>query len=129
MAISWHRLGLSDMSSLILTAIAAFLAGVFLGGVLAFTGLKKLTQARMMSVTRLLFIAITFSALSWVFISYGIAIYSAVYLGQVYTMAELSEPAITGLLFTVGLKVLENVFEHNDGAVFGHSNQGKDDAA
>ena len=117
------------MSSLILTAIAAFLAGVFLGGVLAFMGLKKLTQARMMSVTRTLFIAITFSALSWVFISYGIAIYSAVYLGQVYTMAELSEPAITGLLFTVGLKVLENVFEHNDGAVFGHSNQGKDDAA
>lgn len=128
MAISWHRLGLSDMSSLILTALAAFLAGVFLGGVLAFTGLKKLTQARMMSVTRLLFIAITFSALSWVFISYGIAIYSTVYLGQVYTMAELSEPAITGLLFTVGLKVLENVFEHNDGAVFGHSH-GKDDAA
>lgn len=117
------------MATIILTALAAFLAGVFLGGLLAFVGFKKLTQARMMSVTRTLFIAITFSALSWVFISYGIAIYSAVYLGQVYTMAELSEPAITGLLFTVGLKVLENVFEHNDGVVFGHSNQGKDDAA
>lgn len=117
------------MATIILTALAAFLAGVFLGGVLAFVGFKKLTQARMMSVTRTLFIAITFSALSWVFISYGIAIYSAVYLGQVYTMAELSEPAITGLLFTVGLKVLENVFEHNDGAVFGHSDQRKDDAA
>lgn len=107
----------------VLISIAAFLAGVLLGGMLAFMGIKKLTQARMMSVTRMLFIAIAFSSLSWVFISYGIAIYSAVCLGQVYTMSELSEPAITGLLFTVGLKVLENVFEHNDGAVFGHSNK------
>lgn len=117
------------MVNVFLAAIASFLIGVFLGAVLAFTGVKKLTQARMVSVTRTLFVAITFCALSWVFISYGIAAYATVFLGQVYTMAELSEPAITGLLFTIGLKVLENVFEHNNGALFGRSNHGKDEAA
>lgn len=117
------------MTNLTLIALASFLAGVFIGGLLAFTGLKKLTQSRMMSVTRTLFIAITFSALSWVFISYGIAVYATVRLGQVYTMTELATPAITGLLLTIGLKVLENVFEHNDGPIFGHNNHGKDEAA
>lgn len=118
-----------DWVHIALVAVAAFLLGGFAGAALAYTGLKKLTQARMVSVTRLLFIVITFSALSWVFISYCIAAYATVFLGQVYTMAELSEPAITGLLFTVGMKVLENVFEHNDGALFGRSNKGKDEAA
>lgn len=118
-----------DWVHIALVAVAAFLLGGFAGAALAFTGLKKLTQARMASVTRTLFIAITFCSLSWVFISYGLAAYATVFLGQVYTMAELSEPAITGLLVTIGMKVLENVFEHNDGPVFGHSNKRKDEAA
>jgi hypothetical protein len=116
------------MENLFLTAFAAFLAGLFVGSLLTANGMRQLTQNRMMSVTRLLFVVISFSALSWVFISYAIAIYAMVKLGQVYTMAELAEPAITGLLLTIGLKVLENVFEHNDGPIFGHNN-GKDEAA
>lgn len=61
------------------------------------------------------------SALVWVFLSYMIAIYSTVILHQVYTMAELSEPAINTILGVSFLKVLENIFEHNDSAVFGIS--------
>ena len=38
------------MTDLFLAALAAFLGGVFIGGVLAFLGVKKLTQAKMMSV-------------------------------------------------------------------------------
>lgn len=116
------------MTNLFLTALAAFLAGAFTGGLLTFNGMRRLTQNNMLSVTRLLFVAIAFCALSWVFISYAIAVYSTVKLGQVYTMAELSEPAITGIVAVLFAKVLENVFEHNDGPIFGHNN-GKDEAA
>lgn len=116
------------MVNLFLTALAAFLGGAFLGGLMTFRGMRRLTQANLMSVTRLLFVAIAFSALSWVFISYALAIYSTVKLGQVYTMTELSQPAITGIVAVLFAKVLENVFEHNDSALFGHNN-GKDEAA
>lgn len=75
------------------------------------------------SVTRLIFVTTQVSALVWVFMSYGIAIYSTVFLQQVYTMAELSEPAIHTILGVGVLKVLENIFEHNDGPVFGRSKQ------
>ena len=73
------------------------------------------------SVTRLIFVTTQISALMWVFTSYGIAIYSTVRLEQVYTMAELSEPAIHTILGVGVLKVLENIFEHNEGGVFGRS--------
>ena len=82
---------------------------------------KRLTKSKLMSVTRLIFITTQISALIWVFTSYGIAIYSTVKLQQVYTMAELSEPAINTILGVGFLKVLENIFEHNNGAIFGRS--------
>lgn len=77
------------------------------------------------SVTKLIFVTTQVSALVWVFMSYGIAVYSTVRLEQVYTMAELSEPAIHTILGVGVLKVLENIFEHNEGAVFGRSTQGE----
>lgn len=83
---------------------------------------KPLTQISLLkSVTRLIFVTTQISALVWVFMSYGIAIYSTVFLQQVYTMAELSEPAIHTILGVGVLKVLENIFEHNEGVVFGKS--------
>lgn len=106
----------------LLAAFTALLAGFILGRVFTHPRNKeKPARARRASVTRLLFMFITFCALAWVFLSYAIAIYSTIVLGQVYTMAELAEPAITTLLGAVAMKVLENIFEHNDGAVFGHS--------
>lgn len=74
-------------------------------------------------MTRLIFVTTQISALVWVFTSYGIAIYSTVFLQQVYTMSELSEPAIHTILGVSFLKVLENVFEHDEGVVFGKSKQ------
>lgn len=75
----------------------------------------------MRSITRIIFLTTQISALIWVYTSYAIAIYSTVVLGQVYTMAELSEPAISTILGVSFLKVLENLFEHNEGGIFGHS--------
>lgn len=77
------------------------------------------------SVTRFFFVTTQFFALVWVCTSYGIAIYSTVRLGQVYTMSELSEPAIQTILGVGFLKVLENIFEHNEGMVFGKSKANK----
>lgn len=90
-------------------------------------GKRTLTKTRLMQITRFMFVTTQISALIWVFTSYGIAIYSTVKLGQVYTMAELSEPAIHTILGVGFLKVLENIFEHNDGAVFGKSIGGEAD--
>lgn len=90
-------------------------------------GKHLLTKTRVLQVTRFIFVTTQISALIWVFTSYGIAIYSTVKLGQVYTMAELSEPAIHTILGVGFLKILENIFEHNDGAVFGKSKGGEAD--
>lgn len=109
------------MRDLLLTAFAGALTGGFVVWVFFRQRRKTLTR-KALRLTRVLFGLLVGCALLWVFTSYAIAIYSTVVLGQVYTMAELAEPAITSLLATVGLKVLENIFEHNDSALFGHSN-------
>ena len=101
--------------------VVAAMTGVAVGVRLPRRDGKTLTAARLRSVTRLLFISTQICALVWVFISYGLAIYATIHLGQVYTMAELSKPAIDALLGVTALKVLGNIFEHNDGVVFGKS--------
>jgi len=73
------------------------------------------------SVTRFLFVTTQVFALGWVSASYGIAAYSTVVLGQPFPVTELSQQAITTILGMSGLKVVENIFEHNEGPVFGHS--------
>lgn len=80
-------------------------------------------------MTRFLFITTQVCALVWVFISYGLAIYSTIWLHQVYTMSELSKPAIDTLLGAMALKVLGNIFEHNDSVVFGKSEKPSEDSS
>lgn len=80
------------------------------------------------SVTRFLFVTTQVCAIIWVFISYGIALYSTVKLGQVYTMSELSEPAITAILGVTVSKVIGNIFEHNNSPVFGHSTSSEEES-
>lgn len=75
----------------------------------------------MKKVTKLLFVTTQAAALCWVSISYLIALYGTVKLGQVFPVTELSQQAITTILGVNALKVVENIFEHNDGAVFGRS--------
>ena len=77
----------------------------------------------MKGVTKALFVASVAAAIFWVTSSYIIAGYATVRLGQPYPMAELSQQAITTILGTAALKVLENIFEHNDGGLFGRSNK------
>ena len=105
----------------VIAVVVAAVAGVAVGVLLPRRDGKTLSAARLRSVTRLLFVTTQYCALSWVFISYGIAVYSTVFLGQVYTMSELSKPAIDALLGVTALKVVGNIFEHNDGVVFGKS--------
>lgn len=88
---------------------------------------KREAPRRRVSVTRLVFVTTQFAALTWVSISYGIAIYATVKLGQPFPVTELSSQAITSILGVGFLKVLENIFEHNDGPVFGHSKKGEQD--
>lgn len=75
----------------------------------------------MKKVTKLLFVTTQAAALCWVSISYLIALYGTVKLGQVFPIETLSEQAINTILGVNALKVVENIFEHNDGAVFGRS--------
>lgn len=78
----------------------------------------------MKSVTKFLFVATQIAALGWVSVSYLIALYATVRLGQPFPVVELSQQAITTILGVNVLKVVENIFEHNNGAVFGSSNGG-----
>lgn len=75
------------------------------------------------SITRLLYITTQLFALFWVTLSYGIAIYSTIYLAQPFPVVELSQQAIITILGVNVAKTVENIFEHNDGMLFGKNNK------
>ena len=77
----------------------------------------------MKSITRVLFFTTQIVALGWVSVSYLIAVYATVRLGQPFLVVELSQQAITTILGVNILKVVENIFEHNDGPVFGRARE------
>lgn len=81
----------------------------------------KPSEARLRSVTRFLFVTTQIAALCWVSVSYIIALYATVRLGQVFPVTDLSRQAIDAILGVSVLKVLGNLFEHNDGGLFGKS--------
>lgn len=76
----------------------------------------------MKSLTKILFVTTQLAALVWVTLSYLIAIYSTVRLCTPFPVVELSQQAITTILGVNTLKVVENIFEHNNGKVFGTTN-------
>ena len=98
-----------------LAFLVVLLAAGSIGLVLTLGRRGKRSAGSLRGVTRLLFVTTQICALIWVFISYAIAIYSTVRLRQVQTLAELSEPAIRTILGVSVLKVVENIFEHNNG--------------
>lgn len=75
------------------------------------------------SVTRRLFVTTQYFALGWVSMSYLIAAYATVRLGQPFPVETLSGQAIETLLGVTALKVAENIFEHNNGKLFGTSDK------
>lgn len=83
---------------------------------------KRLSNKHSMkSITKFLFVTTQVAALFWVTLSYLIAIYATVRLAQPFPVVDLSQQAITTILGANALKVLENIFEHNDSVVFGHT--------
>ena len=117
----------------ILIAAAAFIVGAALGIVLSAATIRHLRrrlkelragQERpniIRSITRFLFVTAQVFAIVWVTWSYVIATYSTVVLMQPFPAEELSREAVRTILGVGVLKVVENVFEHNNGRVFGHS--------
>ena len=77
----------------------------------------------MKSITCVLFLTTQLAALGWVTVSYAIALYATVRLGQPFPVVELSQQAITTILGVNVLKVVENIFEHNDGGLFGRTKE------
>ncbi len=84
-------------------------------------GRREAPGATIRSVTKLLFVTTQLAALAWVTVSYAIAVYATVKLAQPFPVVELSQQAISTILGVNVLKVVENVFEHNDGGLFGKS--------
>jgi len=80
-------------------------------------------EKRFLRITRFLFVTAQISALVWVTLSYAIAAYATVVLGEPYPVETLSGQAIDTILGVTALKVIENIFEHNDGALFGHTKE------
>ena len=117
----------------VLIAVGALVVGIAIGIVFCEATIrhlqKRLKELRsgqkrpsiLRSVTRFLFVTTQIFALFWVSLSYGIAAYSTVVLAQPFPVEELSRQAIITLLGMSGLKVVENIFEHNEGMVFGQS--------
>lgn len=112
---------------------AAFLVGAALGilhGEATYRHLRKRLKELqtgkappniIRSITRFLFVTTQIFALVWVTWSYIIATYSTVVLFQPFPVESLSCQAIITILGMSGLKVVENIFEHNEGVVFGRS--------
>ena len=105
--------------ALLLGAVAAL--GLTLMGLLVYVARKVSGEKKLRSVTRVLFLTTQVAALVWVSVSYLIALYATVRLGQPFPVVELSQQAITTILGVNVLKVVENVFEHNSGGLFGKS--------
>ena len=117
----------------VLTVVIALVVGIALG--IAYSGAtirhlrKRVRELRVgspprniiRSVTRFLFVTAQVFAIVWVTWSYVISTYSTVVLLQPFLAEELSREAVRTIIGVGFLKVLENVFEHNDGPVFGNS--------
>lgn len=117
----------------ILIAAGALVVGIALGIVFCEATirhlrkqLKELRSGRerpniIRSITRFLFVTAQVFAIVWVTWSYVIATYSTIVLMQPFPAEELSKEAVRTILGVGVLKVVENIFEHNDGKVFGQS--------
>lgn len=76
---------------------------------------------RLKSITNCLFITAQVFALLWVSSSYIMAAYATFALQQPYPVETLSGQAVEVIIGVTTLKVLGNIFEHNDGGIFGTS--------
>ena len=73
------------------------------------------------NLTKALFVTTQIAALIWVSVSYLIAAYATVRYGEAFPVVDLSRQAIETILGVNIIKGAENIFEHNDGFIFGTS--------
>ena len=83
---------------------------------------RKKKKPLIQTITAFMLVTTQVAALAWVSRSYCIAIYSTVVLEQPFPVETVSQQAIETILGVSFLKVLENIFEHNDGVIWGTSN-------
>lgn len=83
-------------------------------------------KRKLKGITEFLFVTTQLAALFWVSLSYIISAYATVRLKEPYPAIELSQQAITSILGVNVLKVIQNIFEHNDGVVMGKKNKKMD---
>ena len=88
--------------------------------------MKQYIVKRGVSVTRVLFVTTQITALLWVSVSYAIAAYATVKYGEVFPVVELSQQAIETILGVNIIKGVQNIWEHNDGGLFGKSKEESD---
>ena len=88
--------------------------------------MAKTKKSKLQSITRWLFVTTQVSALFWVTLGYAIAAYATVVLKEPFPVVELSCQAIETILGVTALKVVSNIFEHNDGLLFGSSREVED---
>ena len=88
--------------------------------------MAKTKKSKLQRITRWLFVTTQVSALFWVTVSYAIAAYATVVLKEPFPVVELSCQAIETILGVTALKVVSNIFEHNDGLLFGSSREVED---
>ena len=112
-----------DRFDVLLIAVAVLAAALV--SVIVWVAAKAKTGTKMRSVTRLLFVTTQVAALGWVSVSYIIAFYATVRLGQPFPVTDLSGQAVTVILGVNIAKVVENIFEHNSGGIFGTSDKPK----
>lgn len=105
----------------VLGALLCVVCGFCLGRIFPRKTKEGLTADKTASVTRILFVWIVKACIVWTTWSYALATYATVRIGQVYTMQELSKPIVELMLALICSKVLSNIFEHNDGSIFGKS--------
>lgn len=75
------------------------------------------------NTTRLMWCAILAFSILWVTWSYVIATYSTMVLMQPFPAEELSREAMRTILSVGFMKLAENVFEHNNGGLFGQTRE------
>lgn len=80
--------------------------------------MKKFLQ----TFTNVMYCLILIAGLVWISTSYVISIYGVIRFGQVEPLIELSCEVIRCIIVVVVAKTIANIFEHNDGPVFGYSN-------
>lgn len=80
-----------------------------------------MNKKRFESLTAWLFTITVIAAIGWISISYLMGIYALKELGNTDLLVELSKEAMITVLGVNLMKVISNLFEHNNGGIFGTS--------